>query len=62
MALLAPYCGLRLIALITAQDPGSTAHLRGRLATVHIAGDVIDGLWSGLRALWVFVIARPGFD
>ena len=56
VALLAPYCILRLIALITAQDPGSAAHLRGHLATLPSAGVLIDGLWSGLRALWVFVI------
>ena len=55
-ALMAPYCGLRLIALATAQDLGSAVHLRDHLATVHRAGEVIDGLWSGLRALWVFVI------
>jgi Tetratricopeptide repeat len=58
-ALMAPYCILRLIALVTAQDQGSAAHLRGHFATVHIAGVVIDGLWSGLRALWVFVIVAP---
>ena len=58
-ALMAPYCSLRLIALATAQDQGSAAHLRGHLATVHHAGEVIDGLWSGLRAFWVFVMAAP---
>ena len=56
---MAPYCSLRLIALVTAQDLGSAAHLRGHLATVHTAGAVIDGLWSGLRAFWVFVIVAP---
>jgi hypothetical protein len=58
-ALTVPYCTLRLIALATAQDLGSAAHLRDHLATVHHAGEVIDGLWSGLRALWVFVMAAP---
>ena len=58
-ALLAPYCSLRLIALVTAQDPGSAAHLRGHLATIHSAGTLINGLWSGLRALWLFLIAAP---
>jgi tetratricopeptide (TPR) repeat protein len=59
VALVAAYCTLRLIALLTAQDLGSAAHLRGRLASVHLTGEVIDGLWSGLRALWAFAIAAP---
>ena len=58
-ALLAPYCALRLIVLVTAQDLGSATHLRGRLASFQISGDVITGLSCGLRALWVFVIAAP---
>jgi hypothetical protein len=57
--LILPYCSLRLIALTTAQDQGSAVHLRDHLATVHHPGEVIGGLWSGLRALWVFVIAVP---
>ena len=58
-ALMVPYCSLRLIALFSAQDVGSAAHLRNHFATVHHAGEVIYGLWSGLRALWAFVMAAP---
>jgi Tetratricopeptide repeat len=59
LALTVPYCFLRLLALATAQDQGSAAHLRDHLATTHRVGEVINGLWSGLRACWVFVMAAP---
>src|SRR5262249_14752048 len=59
VALVAPYCSLRLIALLTAQDLGSAAHLRGRFASVHLTAELIEGFWSGLRALWAFAIAAP---
>jgi Tetratricopeptide repeat len=58
-ALMVPYCSLRLLALATAQDLGSAAHLRNHFATVHHAGEVIFGLWSGLRSFWLFVMAAP---
>jgi hypothetical protein len=58
-ALVVPYCGLRLFALATAQDEGSAVHIRGHFATVHHPWQVADGLWSGLRGLWVFVALAP---
>jgi tetratricopeptide (TPR) repeat protein len=59
-SLVAPYCALRLVALATSQDEGSAVHLRSHLATVHNAWQIADGLWSGLRGLWSFVVLAPG--
>ena len=50
---------IRLIALATTQDEASAAHLRDHLASIHNLGEVADGLWSGLRGLWVFVAVGP---
>jgi hypothetical protein len=58
-SLVAPYCALRFIALVTEQDQGSTVHLREHLATVHSAREIALGMWSGLRALWAFVAIAP---
>ncbi len=55
----APYCALRLIALVTQHDQGSTVHLREHLATVHNAREIALGMWSGLRSLWAFVAIAP---
>ncbi len=55
----APYCALRLIALVAGYDQGSTVHLREHLATVHNAREIALGMWSGLRALWAFVAIAP---
>ncbi len=55
----APYCALRLLALATAEDEGSAVYLRGHLSTVHHIREIAFGFWSGLRAVWVFVVAAP---
>ncbi len=57
--LVAPYCVVRLLALVTTQDPGSAIHLREHLATKHDPWLLAFGLWAGLRALWVFVVLAP---
>jgi len=59
LALVAPYCILRVLALATTQDEGSAIHLRSHLATVHNPRQIADALWSGLRALWGFVALGP---
>jgi tetratricopeptide (TPR) repeat protein len=59
LALVAPYCALRLLALATTQDEGSAFHLRSHLTSAHNPWQVADGLWSGLRALWAFVAVAP---
>ena len=50
---------LRVLALATAQDEGSAVYLRGHLSTVHDIREVAIGFWSGLRAVWVFVVVAP---
>ncbi len=59
LALVAPYCILRVLALATTQDEGSAIHLRSHLATAHDPREIADALWSGLRALWGFVALGP---
>ena len=34
-------------------------YLRGHLSTVHDIREVAIGFWSGLRAVWVFVVVAP---
>ena len=58
-SLVAPYCALRLVALATAHDEGSADHIRSQLANMNGARQVADGLWSGLRGLWLFVAVAP---
>jgi hypothetical protein len=55
----APYCALRVLALLTEQDAGSAVHLHEHLATAHNVREIALGLWSGLRALWAFVAIGP---
>jgi hypothetical protein len=58
-ALVSPYCAIRLVVLAAGIDKGSAAHLLAGLASARTTWQVADGLWSGLRALWVFVVMAP---
>jgi hypothetical protein len=55
VALVALYCALRLVALACARDEVSAAHLRSHLAPDRDFRQLLDGLWMGLRGLWLFV-------
>lgn len=55
--LVAPYCLLRVFMLLASQDVGSAAHLRSHSPFRLDPWQVLDGLWAGLRALWVPVFA-----
>ncbi len=57
--LVAPYCLIRVVALAAAVDEGSAVHLRSHLATARDFRQIADGMWSGLRGLWLFVALVP---
>jgi hypothetical protein len=58
--LIAPYCVIRLVALAATHDEGSAAHLRSHLVTGRKLQEIADGMWFGLRGLWLFVAVVPG--
>jgi hypothetical protein len=58
-ALVAPCCAMRLVAVAIAHDEGSTGLIRTQLTVMPSASQIADGLWSGLRGLWLFVALAP---
>ncbi len=51
-----PYVVIRLIALALDQHESSASHVKDHLASLPAPGQLLQGLWFGLRLAWIFVV------